>query len=139
MPSEAIASNTYKGCRTIRYGPEVTNLLASAITLNERPECARAKSERAVPTRLSKLAITVCARERSARGKIVTRVIEKVPATARTLGNIPLAFLIGSSLMMNKIVSSPKNRMVEERDTTSAKNFHDDAVAPEAWLLTINA
>jgi hypothetical protein len=70
---------------------------------------------------------------------MVTSAIEKVPAIAKTLGNIPLAFLIGSSLMMNKIVRRPKNRMVEDRDTTSAKNFHDPAASPDAWPLTINA
>jgi len=138
MPIVAIPSNTYNGCRTIRYGPEVTNLLASAITLNDRPRYARAKSERPVPTRLSKLAITVCVKERSARGKRVTRDIEKVPAIAKTRGSIPFAFLIGSSLMMNRIERKPKNSMVEDRETISARSFHDGA-SLDAWKLTINA
>ena len=138
MPSDATDSNTYNGCRTIRYGPEVTNLLASAITLNDRPKCARAKTERPVPTRLRKLAITVCVNERLARGKRVTRVIVKVPTIAKALGSNPFAFWIGSSLTMNKIVSRPRNRMVEDRDTTSAKNLHDDP-ASNAWRLSINA
>ncbi len=100
--------------------------------LNERPRCARTNTEMPVPTRLSKPAITVGVIERLARGKKGRRATKKVPAIAITLGKIPLAFLMGSSLMRNKIDTRPKKRMVDERDTASARNFHDTGPFPGA-------
>src|SRR4030095_13635563 len=90
--------------------------------LNERPKCQRTNTETAVPTSLSKLAMSVWVIERFARGKKVTRVIKKVPAIAITRGKIPFAFLMGSSLTRNKTDCRPKKQRVEDRDSKLATN-----------------
>src|SRR5258705_13959345 len=125
LPSAATSSNRYKGCRTIRYGPVVTSFLASAIRLNERPRCARAMIDMAVPTELIELATIDWVIERFARGKRVIRAREKVPTIAITLGPIRFAFSTGSSLKRNKTVISARKQTVEERDTLSTRNFQD--------------
>ena len=94
--------------------------------------------ERAVPTNLAKWQSLFIVRERFARGKMVTSAIEKVPAIAKTLGSIPLAFLIGSSLIMNKIDGRPKNRMVEDR-TRPQQKTSDASTSPNAGPPTVNA
>ena len=73
-----------------------------------------------------------------ARGKRVRSATKKVPAIAITLGNSPFAFLIGSSLTRNKTDARVKKRMVEVRDTRSARNFHE-ASFPGAGLLMTKA
>jgi hypothetical protein len=70
------------------------------------------------------------------RGKKVTSDMKNVPAIAVTLGTIPLAFSIGSSLMRNRIDINPRKQMMDDLETTSARNLRNSVLFPAAgWSL----
>jgi hypothetical protein len=59
-----------------------------------------------------------------------------VPVIAVTLGTIPLAFWIGSSLMRNSIDIKPRKQMMDELEITSARNLRNSVLFIVAgWSL----
>src|SRR6266487_4232710 len=98
-PTVAIPSQTYSGCRTTRYGPSVTNRLASARILNDLPSQRSTANDSDAPIKMSAVDAADKIGPRSAFGRKTSVMHRNEPSKADIRGSIPLAFCIGVSLV----------------------------------------
>src|SRR3954465_10505041 len=86
-PIKATPSQRYKGWRTIRYGPSVTNRLASAKMLKDLPSHRSTTKESEVPTRINVVDTSDQTGPNSAFGSKASVVHKNVPSKPEIRGS----------------------------------------------------